>query len=345
LSTATRQVGIIPAILLWGSVIFLFNNRSIVERIKIILPHVMLTIFFAVLFLPYFWGDPLPRLMESFVRASSFPYSGCTLTLGSCLSNTALPLYYLPIWISVTIPIGFLGIFIVGVCRMFMDFSTDWRSRTFKNDYAKIDILVFLLVVFPIFLAVGLGATLYNGWRHFYFVYPFLSYFGIRGIVRFHHNFWRGFRALLIVLTILTIISTATWMYANRPLQNLYFNQLAGDKVETKWVVDYFSLSNRQALEWIVSRDSRAHISIQTTDNSPLYDNAFFLSHDNKARLNFLWYSEGIAKADYVIARQDLSSDSKKLRVVLDSYSSGFQLVYRKSVGHADVFSIYKRRS
>jgi hypothetical protein len=134
-------------------------------------------------------------------------------------------------------------------------------------------------------------------------------------------------------------------MHTNRPLQHLYFNQLAGDEIAKNWDLDYFSLSNRQALDWIVSRDSRDNISIQTNDNSPLYDSAVFLSKQDINRVNFLWYSKGISGADYVIVRQDLNAESKALRNVLNSRESGFQLVYKKLVGKTEVFSIYAKES
>jgi hypothetical protein len=132
-------------------------------------------------------------------------------------------------------------------------------------------------------------------------------------------------------------------MHANRPLQNVYFNQLAGEKIAVNWELDYWSLSNRQALDWILSKDSREQISIQTNDNSPLYDNAVFLSADDIGRVNFLWYNEGIVNADYVIARQDLTPDSRELRNILNSRESGFRLAYKKTVGETEIFAIYEK--
>ena len=153
----------------------------------------------------------------------------------------------------------------------------------------------------------------------------------------------RKAQIVLSILVIFTFTSTAMWMYTNRPLQNLYFNQLAGKEIATNWELDYFCLSNRQALEWIVSRDPRESISIQTNDGSPLYDSAVFLSQVDVSRVNFLWYSAGIDKADYVIVRQDLNTESRELRKILNSQESGFKIVYKKSIGQTEIFSIYAR--
>jgi hypothetical protein len=123
----------------------------------------------------------------------------------------------------------------------------------------------------------------------------------------------------------------------------VYFNQLAGEKIAVNWELDYWCLSNRQALDWILSKDSREQISIQTNDNSPLYDSAVFMSEDDIGRVNFLWYNEGIQNADYVIARQDLTPESRDLRNILNSRESGFRLAYKKTVGEAEIFAIYEK--
>jgi hypothetical protein len=199
------------------------------------------------------------------------------------------------------------------------------------------------LLVLPLFIVVMSQTTLYNGWRHLFFIYPFLAYFGVRFFSYSTKTLMKRSQFVLSILVLFTFASTASWMYTNRPLQNLYFNQLAGGEIATKWELDYFSLSNRQALEWILARDSREKISIQTSDNSPLYDSAVFLSKEDIVRADFLWYEKGLDDADYVIVRQDLSTESRQLRKTLNSQEAGFKLVYKRSIGNTEIFSIYEK--
>lgn len=343
LSVATRQVGIVPAILVWFSILFLFRDATIPSRIKKLLLHSSLAVGSTILFQPYYWSDPIPRLLESFLRATSFPHEGCTLTLGTCLQNSSLPWFYLPLWITVTTPIIFLITFVFGISRLHLDLFEKKRNQIVMSSFMKIDFLVLALVFLPLLIAVISTTTLYNGWRHFYFIYPFLIYFGVRFFSSSSRIQIQRLQLIVSILVVFTFTSTAMWMYTNRPLQNLYFNQLAGENIATDWELDYWSLSNRQALEWILSSDPRKQISIQTTDNSPLYDSDVFLAGDDIGRINFLWYSKGIENADYVIARQDLNSESRELRSTLNSQGSGFRLVYKKSVGQAEIFSIYAK--
>ena len=58
------------------------------------------------------------------------------------------------------------------------------------------------------------------------------------------------------------------WMYINHPLQNLYFNFLAGKNWNSTYEVDYWGLANRTALQKILSQDSGKSISIWPSTSS-----------------------------------------------------------------------------
>ena len=46
-------------------------------------------------------------------------------------------------------------------------------------------------------------------------------------------------------------------MIKDHPHQNVYFNFLAGKNIQTKFELDYWGLSNKQALEYILKNDSK----------------------------------------------------------------------------------------
>ncbi len=345
LSTTTRVIGIVPAVLVCISILVYFRDIDLLSRFKRILLHISLTLSFTVFFHPYYWDDPIRKLIEAFATTAVYPYRSCSLTYGSCLETTSLPWFYIPLWVSATTPILYLLVYVFGICRTQFDLFSSIKNPGGSLISTKVDSFVISLVVLPVLIAVISNTTLYNGWRHFYFIYPFLAFFGVRFFSYSSRAFMKNCQFVFLVLLVFTFSSTAAWIYSNRPLQHLYFNKLAGDEIAANWDMDYFALSNRQALDWIVSRDSREKISIQTNDNSPLYDNAVFLSREDINRVDFLWYSKGINDADYVIARQDLNAESATLRNILNSPESGFKLVYRKLVGENEVFSIYSKEA
>jgi hypothetical protein len=345
LSTTTRVIGIIPLFLVCFSILIYFKDINLLSRLKSLFLYATLTLLFTVFFHPYYWDDPMRKLVETFVKTAVYPYRSCSLTNGSCLETTSLPWFYIPLWVSVTTPILYLVVYLFGICRVQSHIYLNLKNPVGNRTSTKIDTLVLSLVALPVLIAVISNTTLYNGWRHFYFIYPFLAFFGVRFFSYSSKSFIKKCQSVLLILLIFTFSSTALWMYTNKPFQHLYFNQLAGHEIATNWDLDYFCLSNRQALEWIVSRDSRDYISIQTNDKSPLYDSAVFLSKADRKRVNFLWYSSGINNADYVVARQDLSDESKILRIKLNSPGSEFKLVYKKLIGETEIFSIYAKET
>jgi hypothetical protein len=86
---------------------------------------------------------------------------------------------------------------------------------------------VFLgLFAVPITSAILLHPTVYDGWRQIYFVYPAFLLLAIRGWVALSSNdlVLTIRNSLLAVVTAVSIVHTAVWMWQAHPLQNVYFN-------------------------------------------------------------------------------------------------------------------------
>lgn len=345
ISMSIRPVGIVVLIFLWFALLLNsdspFGQRRI--NLKLFSAYTLISLFTLFLSQPYLWKNFLTGFSEIFVRAKKFSYLGCTLTNGVCMPNSDLPWNYLFIWIFTTIPVVFILFSILGVL---FSFTKILKLKISKKtlSYEELDDLFILFCLFaPIIIAIGFNSTLYNGWRHFYFVYPLLVYF----IIRFLHvvNFRFPPLITLFVHLILAfnIFATLNWMIINHPLQNLYFNQFAYKDINQKWESDYWFVSNKEALEFIVYNDKRDTIKIQTTSNSPLYDSSDLLDQNLSSRLMFLSFSEGLTKADYVIVNQSKTSVSKIMASFVRSQSSHFKQVYSRKIGNLQVYSIYKR--
>jgi hypothetical protein len=343
-SASIRQVGLIPALLIYFMVLVANLKFSLIQKLKIIAAHFLFTLFTLIMFQPYYWEETVPRVLKSFNRANNFSHPGVTLTNGELLQNASLPWNYLLLWIMVTVPVGYLVLFLVGSLSsswMLMDRRLRLRER-YSHD-SLIDLFIILSLLFPISIVFISDTNLYNGWRHFYFIYPLLVYFMV-------WNFSKSFvlngripRIFLCITLIISLIATTTWMVSNKPFYNLYFNDFAGSEIEKRWEVDYWSLSGREIVLWIAKNDLRDSIFIQTSDNSPLYDSAVFLEKRDKERMNFLWFSEGISNADYVVFRSSYSAGSIEVEKELLSAGSGFTILKERHVGNAEVYKIYGR--
>jgi hypothetical protein len=132
----------------------------------------------------------------------------------------------------------------------------------------------------------------YDGWRHFYFTYPALLYFSIWGVVTVTSwvsglgKFARPARVALAPTGVLCLAQISWVMIRYHPLENLYFNRLAGKnltEIRRRFDMDYWGLSQRQALENLLELDPSPTIRV----SAPTDGNAAILPPASRQRLEF----------------------------------------------------------
>jgi hypothetical protein len=98
-------------------------------------------------------------------------------------------------------------------------------------------------------------------------------------------------------LILFSLASTSFFMISNHPLNNLYFNVLAGKESSKKFEMDYWGLSYRKGLEYILQKDASPTIYV--------YD-GIGLAHLNRKIINKvdrerLVYTDSISIANYFL--------------------------------------------
>ena len=220
------------------------------------------------LFFPFLWADPFNRFIEVFNSLSRYNWQGRNLYFGELISANDLPWHYIPVWILITTPLFYLFLFSVGVVKIVYNF-TRVKSLTF----AVIQDLIFLGIVFlPILTVIVLNSTLYDTWRHLFFIYPFIV---IVATIGWSYSFKRKFvnvnlNTFKVIITSTVLISIASWMITNNPNQNLYFNSLAGkSNLQQNWEMDYLGLSNKEGLRYLFSIDDSPVINVAVVSFTP----------------------------------------------------------------------------
>ena len=133
---------------------------------------------------PYLWGDPLDRIVASLDRFADFvayDYGESELFQGEWFVAADLPARYFPTWFTITTPPSTLLLGIIGAC------AVAWRSlarprNALSDPNLRFGVVLLACFALPAIAVVALGVTLYNGWRHLYFLYaPFavLAIFGL----------------------------------------------------------------------------------------------------------------------------------------------------------------------
>jgi hypothetical protein len=87
-----------------------------------------------------------------------------------------------------------------------------------------------------------------------------IAIYGFTELIKFVKKQW----AIRIIAfsTIISILFIFVFMIANHPFQNVYFNFLAGKNIRQNFELDYWGLSYRQGLEYILETDKSKQINI-----------------------------------------------------------------------------------
>ena len=261
----------------------IINKVSVLKKEYIFIPSFIVLSLYIIW--PYLWDDPINNFINVIKYFSNHPWPLNNFYLGEYVKATEMQWHYLLIWIVITTPIFFLIITLGGLLLFF--FNINKKFKKIKDIYIFFSISFY--VILPILLAICLDSTLYDGWRHFYFIVPFLIFFSLY-FIDFLLNY-RKFKSIkffsifLISLFFLNIYH----MIKLHPYQYLYFNNFIIKDPLSKFEKDYWGLSNRQILNTFLEKTNEDKIfytfigsmlplSIQLLDNK---DQARFIEIKN----------------------------------------------------------------
>lgn len=255
-----------------------------------LLVFIIYTAFFTVAFWPVLWLNPVHHFAEALRQMSHFPTPGVVFYYGEFISG-AKPWHYLPVWISITTPFIYIVFFMIGlffvVKNSFVNFSA-----TLPMHYS--------LYMFgtPILAIIILNSTVYDSYRHIFFVYPFLLLISVYGIIHLLQVVKQKLiKGIITLSTGIFIFLVFVFMIANHPFQNVYFNFLAGKNIRQKLELDYWGLSYKQGLQYILANDNSSHINI-AADLEECYLNFSIIPIEDRKRL--IWTYD-IKSADYFL--------------------------------------------
>ena len=259
-----------------------------------------------ILFWPYLWEAPVQRLWECFGSFRRYRQTLKVLYWGTMESCQHLPWHYLSGWMLVTTPVAYSVLFFAGagsVLRAF--FRRPWEEL--RRVATRRDLLIGAWYVGPLVLIVLIRSVVYDGWRHVYFIYPAFVLLAVRGL-------WAGVRAwraappasatrrvgwVAGLALALGVAHTAIRQVADHPYQYAYFSFLPGPAAARLFERDYWGVSSRDGLAWIMAHDHRAIVTVSDTfpQAYPVRNNALLLPLADQARLRFV----SNAQAQYYI--------------------------------------------
>jgi hypothetical protein len=212
---------------------------------------------------PILLTGPIYHLIMAFKEATHEPWYGTVLYCGTYWRMN-LPWHYIPLWIIISTPLVYLFYFAIGLLSGIVALCVEYTSLRDKRNIMVI--IVWLLL--PITATILLHSHVYDSWRHMYFVYPaliVLAVFGMRKIFTFSFRADRRVAKAIVLVTIVVLLPEAWFMVRNHPFEDIYFNRLAGrnmPEVAKRFELDYWGLSYRKGIEYLLKMDKRPEIKI-----------------------------------------------------------------------------------
>lgn len=255
---------------------------------------------FGIAFFPYLWNEFSARATESFQLMSQFPKDMGTLVFGQFVKTTPPPFYYPYAWMGITLPLLNLFLILTGIFRLLKNTFKNLQGLQLWNGPGQFYDLIFAAFFLGPLLAVWFfQSTLYDGWRHLYFIYPPALLLGLVPLLQVLMKGKGTIRIIMLIVICLSCLHTTYRMIRLHPHQQVYFNELAGANKMERFEMDYWGVAYKQAFEEIVRRDTTGEPIHVHCANQPCFDNYFALPEPTKSKIRMRY---GIEVATYYLS-------------------------------------------
>lgn len=283
---------------------FLASKKENKKYLSINLLLLVLLIFFIYIFWPYLWENPIENFLSVFKSLSNFDESVFNFYIGKIVSAQNIPWHYSIVWILISTPLVYIILFAFGfflitkrmLMRVINISENNLNNEFWKSKNEMIDLFVYITFLSPLFLVIFLNSTLYDGWRHLYFIYPSFLYISLYGTNFIAKNIFKG-NKIFFILILISLIPTLLFIFKNHPYQNVYFNIIAGKDFNKNFEMDYWGLSNKEALRFI-ALNNKNKVKVTNVGTTDLLISKKMLKKNIRDKIEIVY---NVDEADYII--------------------------------------------
>lgn len=240
---------------------------------------------------PYLWESPLLNFSLAIQHMSKFTWYYNVLFMGELIPANEVPWNYFPVWFGITTPLPYIVLGLTGILLLLLRF---FRSplRWMKPAKERNNLIYLLCLFAPVSAVIIMGSTLYDSWRHLFFIYPCFILIAVFGLDRL---FKTPIRKPLILGLAVTFAFSLLFMIRNHPFQHLYFNPMANARtpeyLRSQFELDYWGTSYKQAYEYLLANDASEEIKV-AVENEPGHYNLNLLLAEQARRIHLTDTSE-----------------------------------------------------
>ncbi|MDD3334525.1 MAG: hypothetical protein PHI98_03300 [Eubacteriales bacterium] len=213
---------------------------------------------FYTLLTPAMWKNPIEYFSYLLTNASGFTrWPGVVLFRGMVFEHkiNPLPRYYLPYLMLTTVPLYFFPLCAIGQISLLKRCAKQ-KSKLLCDPISLCLLCATFLWVMFIGYVVLTRPLIYNGWRHFYFVYAglvILAAWGLKSL--WTHLPGKSWKRAGATVCGICLVATATAMAVNHPYQYVYYNPLVSKHAEEAMELDYWDVSTVNAVRQLLHAD------------------------------------------------------------------------------------------
>ena len=268
--------------------------------LKIITYYLISVVASVLIFMPTIWHAPLEALKFNFMTFMNYQiWDGFVLFKGEMIRGKDVPWNYTITWFLITTPIMYVVYLAIGLINAIQIILKNSSRHTIFHGFMLGSI--FIGIIAPILFK----STLYDSWRHSFYVFPFLAFHMALGFfyvvkkiskLRITNNKVLVYSIVLVATFIEPVIKIITL----HPHQQIYFDLFAGKDPMEKYEGDYWCASVKEGLEWIIKNDKRETINIVNSENCPAKKNVYMIDKIDRHRLKFTTRKLDDQISDYV---------------------------------------------
>lgn len=231
---------------------------------------------------PFLWGDPIGKFSLAFENMSKFRWDSSVVFYGEMTKTLELPWYYALAWFSLTNPLLYLVVGFFGLLFLAVKFFKKPLSFL-ENGLQRNNLLYALCFAGPLLSVILFDSVLYDSWRQLYFIYPPFILLAMYGI---NYLWSTKIKKYLVIILGINFSLVLIFMLTNHPYQHTFFNFLTDrstpEHLRKSFERDYWGTSFKQAFEYILEKDQRAHIKVAVSDNPGIYNHTILPEKDKK---------------------------------------------------------------
>ena len=342
LATSTRIIGVFLPLT------FIILNLVKIDKKKIFLNFLVFFLYFFFLFIhwPFLWESPIHNFANYLIKAKSYIWNYPILFDGNYHFMHYLPRTYLPVWMLITIPVYYIGIFFLGfflnLKRIFNRIlKIDENKDIFLGKNEKKDFFIFFSFTTITSLVIFSNTALASSWRHLFFLNFFISYICSYYIFIFFIKKKNIAYRFIFLLPFLFIVYKIVLYH---PFESLFFNELSNLKIKNSFEVDQPRLSRTHALEKILEINNRQEkkkiIKVANASFGPLYNGADKLRIIDKEK--FIFLGQDYNKADYIYNNFIYEFNPKYNSKY--TIPKNFDKIYEFNINSVKIYEIYKKK-